>query len=524
MLEIQGRLVPLASEDPQRSFLGRLRIEGGRVHDVLHRRWDPPEGVTQVDVGEDYVYPGLIDLHSHLGYAPLPLWHEEARDPDRPWLNRNNWPNAPSYKPAVSWPGYAYMKAAPEALMVYAQVRALAGGTTTIQGWPPQYGRLVNKLIRNVDDDLDADNDEVSDWIRTSVVTLSEAELNDRRSDLDIGKGLIYHLCEGQRDSTVASEFEDAARAGCLRHRLFAIHCNAVGEAEFEQWRQLAAVDDAAAPGGVVWSPLSNLWLYGETTDVAAALRHGLTVCLGSDWAPSGSKNLLNELKVAHLHVQDAGLELTAFDLVQMVTAGPGDLLARVPSWADFAPGRLENGRAADAVVVARRFDDPWTNLVMATERDVRLVVVDGEARYGERALMRAAGQTATTSAGVAGKRRHIPLRRPDDPGRRWTWTAVSEELDAVRRDPMGAIEEGLATAMAALADPEHGRDARHPILVLEPDMPGGPSQVAGPPPPDAEFTMPPVPSLAHDRSWLSDVGAAGYGRALLGRLRELYP
>ena len=48
-----------------------------------------------------------------------------------------------------------------------------------------------------------------------------------------------------------------------------------------------------------MWSPFSNLWLYGDTTDVSSARRHGLRVCLGSDWTPSGTRNLLGELKVA---------------------------------------------------------------------------------------------------------------------------------------------------------------------------------------------------------------------------------
>ena len=51
-----------------------------------------------------------------------------------------------------------------------------------------------------------------------------------------------------------------------------------------------------------MWSPFSNLWLYGATTDVAAARARGLRLCLGSDWAPSGTKNLLGELKVADLY------------------------------------------------------------------------------------------------------------------------------------------------------------------------------------------------------------------------------
>src|SRR5206468_2451421 len=49
----------------------------------------------------------------------------------------------------------------------------------------------------------------------------------------------------------------------------------------------------------MVWSPLSNLLLYGKTADVKAARDNGVTIGLGSDWTFSGSKNLLGELKVA---------------------------------------------------------------------------------------------------------------------------------------------------------------------------------------------------------------------------------
>jgi hypothetical protein len=57
----------------------------------------------------------------------------------------------------------------------------------------------------------------------------------------------------------------------------------------------------AAHGGSAVWSPLSNYLLYGDTLDLWAARRAGVLMGLGSDWAPSGSKNLLGELKVATL-------------------------------------------------------------------------------------------------------------------------------------------------------------------------------------------------------------------------------
>ena len=57
----------------------------------------------------------------------------------------------------------------------------------------------------------------------------------------------------------------------------------------------------AAAEASLVWSPFSNMWLYGGTVDIVAAKAAGVRVCLGSDWAPSGTKHVLGELKVAEL-------------------------------------------------------------------------------------------------------------------------------------------------------------------------------------------------------------------------------
>jgi 5-methylthioadenosine/S-adenosylhomocysteine deaminase len=510
MLEVQGHIVPMSTADAQQHFAGRVRFEGAVVESVLQGRHAPPQGVTQVDVGDAYVYPGLTDLHSHLGFSTLPLWHEPART-SGPWLHRDLWPNAPSYKPAVSWPAYAYLKGAPEALLAYAQVRALAGGTTTIQGWPNANGSPANQLVRSVDDGVDPDS------IRTSVINLSSAELDDRRALLDDGRALVYHLAEGQRGSKVAREFADVATAGCLRFRLIAIHCCAVGDDEFRQWNVHADLNDGSPPGGVVWSPFSNLWLYDQTTDVMAARTHGVAVCIGSDWGPSGSKNLLGELKVAHTWVRHAGLDLTPFDLTEMVTSNPGDLLAR--AWAGQAPGRLQAARMADAVVVAKRYDDPWTNLVLARERDIMLVISDGQPRYGTAALMKAAGATGTTSMRVGPVTRQFVLNDPADPTKRWKWSAVIDELRTVQADPVKAIEQGLAVEAveADVTTPSTGS------LILESDMPGGPNSVAGPPPPGTKFDAPELPTVFHDDAWFAAVRAAGYHEHLLDNLDAMF-
>lgn len=522
-LELQGRLAPLDAADPDAHFIGRVRFEppsdgesveaaptGITVERVKARRASAPEGVVQVDVGESFVYPGLTDLHSHLGFATLPMWHEPARTKG-PWLHRDLWPSAPSYKESVSWPAYAYLKGAPEALLAYAQVRALAGGTTTIQGWPPAKGVAANRLVRSVDDDVDRDA------IRTSVVNLKPSELDDRREHLNADRALVYHLSEGQRASKVAREYNQAATAGCLRYRLIAIHCCAVGGDEFRQWRLHSEIEREPAPGGVVWSPLSNLWLYGETTDVEAARREGITVCLGSDWGPSGTRNLLGELKVAIRWIQHAGLDLDAFDLAEMVISNPGDLLVR--AWGN-GPGRLVPGRMADAVVITKRHADPWMNLALARERDIELVVADGRAVYGNRDLMRAAGRRRTTAVRFGRVSKHVPLRQPDRPDRRWTWNRVVAELRDVQQDPVGAITRGLAAEAAAFAPEASGPP---PSLILESDMPGGPGSVAGPPPPGQQFDSPKLAGVTHDRAWHRSLRNRGWQGALFDDLDELF-
>ena len=100
----------------------------------------------------------------------------------------------------------------------------------------------------------------------------------------------------------------------------------------------------------MVWSPFSNIWLYGDTTDVLSARKH-MRVCLGSDWSPSGTRNLLGELKVAALWNtrEPRRRALSPLELCEMVTREPG--LALEQPWGR-AVGRLEPGALADVAVM----------------------------------------------------------------------------------------------------------------------------------------------------------------------------
>ena len=147
-----------------------------------------------------------------------------------------------------------------------------------------------------------------------------------------------------------SSTLLDDARAAC-GDGLVGIHSTALDR------RRLPRRGSAQGGGAIVWSPFSNLWLYGGTTDVLAARAAGLRVCLGSDWTPSGTRNVLGELKVAATWNQESRsvARSSDADLVEMATANPGDTLAG--PWG-VQVGRLVDGALADVAVfadVARR-------------------------------------------------------------------------------------------------------------------------------------------------------------------------
>ncbi len=206
--------------------------------------------------------------------------------------------------------GLVLAKAEPEAMLAYVQTRALVGGTTAIQGWPA-FNRAPRMLLRNIDDEKAGTTNH--NLIYTSTLTEPPLQLAHTAQLMSQGAGFIYHCSEGQPGSVVASEFKDVANAGCLRKTLIAIHCNAVGDSDWARWQPSEA-------GAVVWSPFSNLWLYGVTTNLPAARQRGVAICQGSDWGPSGAKHMLAELKVPKLAGERQGFGLSNSDLVAMVT------------------------------------------------------------------------------------------------------------------------------------------------------------------------------------------------------------
>jgi 5-methylthioadenosine/S-adenosylhomocysteine deaminase len=514
MWAIKGRVLPMAADPAvprttSGAFSGVVWIgDDGRVTAVTRSRSHPPSGFESapvVDVGTSIVMPGLVDLHNHLAYNTLPLWTEPTQL--TPWLHHSSWTRARTYAASTTWPAYALITACPEELLAYVETKAIVGGTTTVQGSPPKNRPRDGWLVRNLEDETFGSGD--ANLVYAATITAKPALLADRANRMREGATFVYHCAEGQRDTIVAREWTDAAHAGCLQERFVAVHTNAVDPAAYAAWRP--------RPGAIAWSPFSNLWLYGQTTDVPAARSNGVVVCIGSDWAPSGTKHVLGEVKVARLLADREGWGLSDADLVAMVTSSPGDVLAR--SWRRQV-GRLQPGAIADVVVIAaKRTTRPYARVLDATEADVELVVVEGRPRYGTAKLMQAASSGPSTSITVAGQRRSLALTRPDDTTAGWEWSAVVDRLEEVRADPAGEIRQAQGR-LAAWA----GRlDEREAPLRLALDMPTGVGPVGGLPKDLGDVVVPPLQSLTHDAAWLDSLQDRGFHAGLLDGLARYY-
>jgi cytosine/adenosine deaminase-related metal-dependent hydrolase len=100
-------------------------------------------------------------------------------------------------------------------------------------------------------------------------------------------------------------------------------------------------------PAQPVWTPRSNVTLYGNTAVVTAAKRLGVNIALGTDWIPTGSMNMFRELTCAdELNSIYYDNTFTDRDLWRMVTINAARALH-----ADEVIGSIDEGLVADIAI-----------------------------------------------------------------------------------------------------------------------------------------------------------------------------
>jgi cytosine/adenosine deaminase-related metal-dependent hydrolase len=261
-------------------------------------------------------------------------------------------------------PGYV------EAIVRYVECKCLVSGVTTSQGIMLYSNAGIRKFYRGIVRNVEAPDDPGLPRVDAHIPDIASKDAPHFLSQLNKASCLLLHLSEGTDDSA-HHHFETLKihrDEWAITSSLTGIHCVALKQADFELMNQKGA--------SMVWSPLSNLMLYGGTADVRAAKDSGITIGIGSDWSPSGSKNLLGELKVARLFSENNGNIFSDFELLSMATVNA----ARMIKWEEQI-GTLEKNKLADLIIIEGKTGDPYAQMLHASEKDLSLVVINGVPR-----------------------------------------------------------------------------------------------------------------------------------------------
>jgi hypothetical protein len=343
------------------------------------------------------ISPGLVDLHNHVAYNFLPLWKSGRR-----FNNRYQWARIPEYDTAVK-ESYNAVKEAKHQCdgLKYGEFRALTGGTTTIQG-SVDLG-CARSWARNVEF-----VNFCEDHVRQHVLPINGLDetdaktLNEQFASGDT-KAFFVHLAEGIDDLS-RREFEELRALDLLKPQVVGIHSTALSEEQIQEMGQIGMK--------IVWSPLSNLILYGDTTKIPAALAAGVKVALAPDWTPSGTANLLAEMKIAdRVNKERFGGIITDEQLWEMTTKNPAEIAGMDDQLGSIAPGK-----AADLLIVQKGSGTAYRSIIDAKPSDVLLTVVGGEIFYGEESMVKAAGATREfETVDACGTPRLLSVQEKDD-------------------------------------------------------------------------------------------------------------
>ena len=335
-----------------------------------------PEGVDVIDA-DGIVAPGLIDLHGHPEFNVFGAW-----EPPRRFANRYEWRKSDLYHELIREPQDRLLAALPAWTQLrYAEIRALVGGVTAIQGSGQQASRYQDEaLVRNVDK-----------WIFGGQIARSIIDLPWRSAELAKFDRILAGIARRQRARVLR-----APRGGQrLRRRVRGRAGPAGGPRRADggdgghpRHRALARRAWARCATRAPSSSGRRSRTCGCTARRPTRRWRSSSACRSGSartGCRSGSTSLLAELKVARRCLaQQSDRAPDPRKLVDMVTrdaaeiAGLGDRL-----------GTLAPRRPADLILLERLHHDPWESVLMADPSCIDLVMIGGDVAYGRDHLVR---------------------------------------------------------------------------------------------------------------------------------------
>jgi cysteine-rich repeat protein len=336
------------------------------------------QGATAIVCPSGVISPALINTHDHITYAQ----NDPYTDSGERYEHRHDWRKGINGHAKITTPGGA----SPDQIR-WAELRFLMGGAASTVG-----SGSVAGLLRN----LDKSADEMG--LNQTAVDFETFPLGDSGGN-EITSGCAYpsirtnasiagddaflpHVAEGI-NGAAHNEFvclSGTANGGhdLVEAKTSLIHSIGLGASDY--------ADIGKTGGTVIWSPRSNITLYGDTAIVTEAARLGAHIALGTDWVATGSMNLLRELQCADSVNKSY---LASFfrdeDLWRMVTIEAAHATAT-----DDVIGVLAAGKVGDIAIFEGKAHKDFRAVIDAQPQDVALVMRAGKLLYGDKEIVSA--------------------------------------------------------------------------------------------------------------------------------------
>lgn len=330
---------------------------------------------TRIDCPDGAIAPGFINANEFLNYSQNPPgdWGNERFE------HRHDWRQGQNGHTQINAP-----TGGSSAQERWGELRQVLAGATSIRGSSFELG-----LARNLDSTVAA-----TEGLTSAPWSDDNFPLDDAGGERLAGScaypalptapvGAPYWIAVAEGiDATARNEFvclsDTGGTAGGVDVIADAMLTDAIG---------VTAADVAEMSAGgstVVWSPRSNLALYGRTAPVTELHRRGVPLALGTDWVVTGSMSMTRELACADdFNRRFAAGRLSDRELFEAATLG-----AAVAGAMSDEIGVLASGRKGDVVVWERGGRDPYRAVIEAHPSRLALVLRGGKPLLGEDAAM----------------------------------------------------------------------------------------------------------------------------------------
>ncbi|MBN1770661.1 MAG: amidohydrolase family protein [Deltaproteobacteria bacterium] len=322
------------------------------------------------------ISPGLINTHDHITYmnnVPYTLTEERFE-------HRHHWRRGLQGHSELD-----YNSGASRREMLWGELRMVLGGATSLNGSGSTSG-----FLRNLDR---ADQE----GLGVPRVHYSTFPLGDSDGTL-LTSGCGYPSITTAGSIADSNAYTPHVSEGIDRTARNEFLCMNEGSTDLVQDQSAfmhgvgllpTEIAEMALDGtDLIWSPRTNITLYGDTARVTEYHALGVPIGLGTDWIISGSMNMLRELRCADffnelfLRRDDGYPYFTSEELWLMATRGAARTLG-----VDDVLGTLEPGQAADIAIFDGSVHVDHRAVIDAEPQDVVLVLRRGTAADPHRLL-----------------------------------------------------------------------------------------------------------------------------------------